>query len=67
MKGYGVETFEKGQILRPISGLAPSKLKFFFQKKCNGAFVHIEYSTYQFSEELRYRKKRCPERVNLYA
>ena len=31
------------------------------------AYVHIEYSTYQFSEEsksLRYRKKRGPERVN---
>ena len=43
------------------------------------AYVHIEYSTYQFSEEskgegggihppprsLRYRKKRGPERVNI--
>ena len=39
------------------------------------AYVHIEYSTYQISEEskgggpggprsLRYRKKRGPERVN---
>ena len=69
------EIFEKGQILRPFSGLAPSKLKFFSNKKLMVAYVHIEYSTYQFSEEsegggihshprsLRYPKKRGPEGV----
>ena len=33
MKILVFEIFEKGQILRPFSGLAPSKLDFFFQKK----------------------------------
>ena len=59
----------------------PSTLKTekLFKKNLMVAYVHIEYSTYQFSEEskgggggestplrpLRYRKKRGPERVNL--
>ena len=49
----GFYIFEKGHILRPFSGLAPSKLIMV-------AYVHIEYSTYHF---LRYQKKRGPERV----
>ena len=52
---------EKGQILIRFSDLPPSKLKI-LSKKLMVAYVHIEYSTYQFSE-LRYRKKRGPERV----
>ena len=32
----------------PFSGLAPSKLNI-FSKNLNVAYVHIEYSTYQFS------------------
>ena len=68
MKILVFEIFEKGQILRPFSGLATLKRKF-FQKNLMVAYVHIEYSTYQFSEEskgeveftppprpLRYRK-----------
>ena len=42
--------FEKGQILRPFSGLAPSKLKK-NQQNLTVVYVHIEYSKYQFSEE----------------
>ena len=49
-KDFGYDIFEKGQILRPFSGLAPSKLKI-FHKNLMVAYVHIEYSTYQFSEE----------------
>ena len=45
-----VRHFEKGQILRPFSGLAPANLKK-NQKNLMVAYVHIEYSTYQFSEE----------------
>ena len=57
--------------------LRPSNLKTDFFFKLMVAYVHIEYSTYQFSEELkrggihppprslRYRKKRGPERVNI--
>ena len=44
------EIFEKGQILRHFSGLAPSKIKN-FRKNWMVAYVHIEYSSYQFSEE----------------
>ena len=33
---FGFDIFEKGQILRPFSGLAPSKLKF-FSKNVNGS------------------------------
>ena len=36
MKILFVKIFEKGQILRPFSGLAPSKLKI-FSKKFNGS------------------------------
>ena len=54
MKILVFEIFEKGQILMPFSGLAPSKLKTLMV-----AYVHIEYSTYQFSEE----SKGGPERV----
>ena len=50
MKILVFEIFEKGQILRPFLGLAPSKLKI-FSKKLMVAYVHIKYSTYQFSEE----------------
>ena len=77
MKILVFEIFEKGQILRPFSGLAPSKLKI-LSKNLMVAYVHIEYSTHQFSEEskggggesiplrsLRYRKKRGPERVKI--
>ena len=68
------ENFQKGQILRPFSGPALSKLR--IQKKLMVAYGHIEYSTYQISEKskwgknpppprsLRHRKKRGPERVN---
>ena len=67
MKILVFEIFEKGQILRPFTGLAPSTLKILMV-----AYVHIGYSTHQFSEEskgggggnppppsqsLRYRKK----------
>ena len=48
MKILVFDIFEKGQILRPFLGLAPSKLKIFSKMV---AYVHIEYSTYQFSEE----------------
>ena len=50
MKILVFDIFEKGQILRPFSGLAPSKLKF-VQKNLMVAHVHIVYSTYQFSEK----------------
>ena len=55
--------FNKTVLLMPFSGLAPSKLKL-------AAYVHKEYSTYQFSEESkggwnRYRKKSGPERVKI--
>ena len=36
MKILVFEIFEKGQILRPFSGIAPSKLKF-FTKQFNGS------------------------------
>ena len=49
MKILVFEIFEKGQILRPFTGLAPSKLIFFLNLIVE--YVHIEYSTYQFSEE----------------
>ena len=64
MKILVFEIFEKGQILWPFSGLEPLNWKF-FPKNLMVAYVHIEYSTYQFSKEskLRYRKKRGPERV----
>ena len=52
MKILVLEILEKGQILKPFSGLAPSKLEI-FSKKLMVAYAHIEYSTYQF---LRYRK-----------
>ena len=48
---FGSEMFEKGKILRTFSGLAPSKLKIFTKKNLMVAYVHIEYSTHQFSEE----------------
>ena len=48
---FGFDIFEKGQILRPFSGLAPSKLKKISKKCLMVAYVHIEYSAYQFSEE----------------
>ena len=51
MKILDFDIFEKGRILRPFSGLAPSNLKFFSKKILMVAYVHIEYSTYQFSEE----------------
>ena len=51
MKILVFEIFEKGQILRPLSGLAPLKLKIFSKKNLMVAYVHIECSTYQFSEE----------------
>ena len=41
MKILVFEMFEKGQILRPFSGLAPSKLKF-KQKKLRVNYVCIE-------------------------
>ena len=37
--------------MRPFSGLAPSKLKFFFQLVLMVAYLHIEFCTYQFLEE----------------
>ena len=49
-KDFGFEIFEKGQIFRPFAGLAHSKLKI-FSKIFMVAFVHIEYSTCEFSEE----------------
>ena len=47
---YGYDIFEKGQILRPFSGLVPLKTENVF-KNLMVAYVHIEYSTYQFSKE----------------
>ena len=47
---FGYDIFEKGKILRPFPGPPPSKLKF-VQKMLMVAYVHIEYATYQFSEE----------------
>ena len=43
-KDFDLEILEKVQIFRPFSGLAPSKLKMI-------EYVHIKYSTFQFSEE----------------
>ena len=74
MKILVFEIFEKGQILRPFSGLAPSKLKF-FSNKFNGSicayrvfyipiFRRIEGSGESTPRSLRYRKKRGSERVN---
>ena len=57
------ENFEKGQILGPFLGLAPSKLKM-LSKKFNGSIC--AYRVFQFSEESKgegYRKKRGPGRV----
>ena len=74
MKILVFEIFEKGQILRPFSGLAPSKLKF-FSIKFNGSicayrvlylpiFRGIEGGWNPTpSRSLWYRKKRDPERV----
>ena len=63
MKILVFEIFEKGQILRPFSGLAPSKLKF-FQKNLMAAYVHISILPTNFQKNRRgYRKKRGPERV----
>ena len=50
MKILVFDIFENDQILRPFSGLAPLKLKF-FQQNLMVAYVHVEYSTYQVSEE----------------
>jgi len=43
MKILFFEIFEKGQILRPFSGLAPSKLKI-FPKKFNGSICAYRVS-----------------------
>ena len=70
------EIFEKGQILRPFLGLAPSKLKF-FSKKCNGSICAYRVPTifrrieegggiHPPSRSLRYRKKRGPESVKKF-
>ena len=50
MKFLVFDIFEKGQILRPFSGLSPPKLKIFSKN---------------LMVALRYRKKRGPERVNI--
>ena len=65
MKILVFEIFEKGQILRPFSGLAPSKRKF-FSKKFNGIICayRVFYLPILPTMSLRYRKKRGPERVN---
>ena len=47
--GLGFTIFEKGQILRPFSGLADSKLKI-FQQKIRVGYVYTEESfDFQFS------------------
>ena len=78
MKILVFEVFEKGQILRPFLGLAPSKLKI-FSKKFNGSicayrvfyppiFRRIEGGVKSPPpRSLRYRKKRGPERVNFWS
>ena len=67
MKILVFEIFEKVHILKPFSGLAPSKLKI-FSKKFNGRICAYRVFYLPLSEEskLRYRKKRGPERVNVY-
>ena len=49
--------FQKGQILRPFSGLAPSKLKF-FQKDLRVGYVYIKETLIPFSIWLMAREFR---------
>ena len=71
MKILFFEIFEKGQILRPFSGLAPSKLKI-FPKKFNGSICAYRVSCLPIFRRiegegvfLAVPKKRGPERVNI--
>ena len=67
MKIWVFDIFEKGQILRPFSGLAPSKLK--IKKKNNGsicAYIVFYLPNFRRTEGggvLTAPKKRSPERV----
>ena len=73
MKILVFEIFEKGQILGPFSGLAPSKLKF-LSKKFNGSRCEYRVFLQSISGESEvggggciYRNKRGSERKRTYS
>ena len=61
---FGLNIFEKGQILRSFSA-STSKLIFFLQKDLMIAYVSIEYSTYQFQKNRRRDGIHPPPRAGL--